>query len=164
MSPFQMRYQRSWRSIKKPTGSKRWPILLACLALLMTGFQPLANASPVKPQEATAIEPSAIDLDSEELRYRQAFISFGGEALQEVVDKYSRMYDVPLLTFYRVAYCESHFDPHASNQNSSAKGIMQFTDTTWEYINASGHQFDAEESIKQFFIWYPIHPDWWECK
>lgn len=63
-----------------------------------------------------------------------------------------------------IARCESGLDPYAANPNSTAKGIYQFLDGTWEAIKAQGHQFDAEENIKQFMIWYPIHPEWWECE
>jgi soluble lytic murein transglycosylase-like protein len=64
----------------------------------------------------------------------------------------------------RIAECESSFDPRARNPRSSAKGIYQFTDTTWAWIKAPGNQFDYEENIRQFMIWYPQYPQWWECK
>lgn len=64
----------------------------------------------------------------------------------------------------RIAECESNFDRYAKNPNSTAKGLFQFTDGTWEYIKAQGHQFDYRENIKQFLIWFPVHPEWWkEC-
>lgn len=64
----------------------------------------------------------------------------------------------------RIANCESGFNQYASNTESSAKGVYQFLDSTWEYIGAVGHPYDVDESIKQFMIWYPIHPEWWACK
>ena len=63
-----------------------------------------------------------------------------------------------------LAQCESGLNERAANPHSSAKGVYQFLDGTWKYINAEGHQFDAEENIKQFMIWYPIAPHWWECE
>lgn len=63
-----------------------------------------------------------------------------------------------------IAQCESRLDPYASNPTSSAKGLYQFTDVTWEYIKATGHQFDAAENIRQFMIWWPIHREWWVCE
>lgn len=63
-----------------------------------------------------------------------------------------------------IAQCESGLDERARNPVSSAKGIYQFTDGTWEEIKARGHQFDADENIKQFMIWFPIYPQWWVCE
>lgn len=63
-----------------------------------------------------------------------------------------------------LAQCESRLDERAANPNSTAKGLYQFTDSTWAHIKAQGHQYDAEENIKQFMIWYPIHPEWWVCE
>lgn len=63
-----------------------------------------------------------------------------------------------------IARCESGLDAYASNPNSTAKGVYQFLDGTWEAINAQGHQFDAEENIRQFMIWWPVHPEWWVCE
>lgn len=67
-------------------------------------------------------------------------------------------------TALRIAWCESRFDPRASNSRSTAKGVYQFLDGTWEWIGAEGHQYDAEENIKQFMKFYPKYPQWWECK
>lgn len=64
----------------------------------------------------------------------------------------------------RIARCESHLDPLASNLMSSAKGLYQFTDGTWKWIGAQGTQFDEDENILQFMVWYPKHPEWWVCK
>lgn len=61
-----------------------------------------------------------------------------------------------------IAYCESSFDPYAKNPNSTAKGVYQFLDGTWEWIGASGTPFNAEENIRQFMKWYPRYPQWWE--
>lgn len=62
-------------------------------------------------------------------------------------------------TAVRIAKCESTLNEYAANSRSTAKGLFQFTDSTWAYIKAEGHQFDAEENIKQFMIWYVIHPE-----
>lgn len=63
----------------------------------------------------------------------------------------------------QIAFCESSLNPLAANTTSTAKGLYQFTDTTWKWIGASGDQFDEDENIRQFMKWYPTHPDWWEC-
>lgn len=61
----------------------------------------------------------------------------------------------------QIAWCESSYNSTAQNPTSSAKGVYQFTDGTWGWIEAEGHQFDAKENIKQFMIWYKIYPEWW---
>lgn len=63
----------------------------------------------------------------------------------------------------RIANCESSFDQYAKNKYSSAKGLFQFTDGTWNAY-CSGDQFDVMDSAKCFFKLYPDHPDWWQCK
>lgn len=81
--------------------------------------------------------------------------------IREAAETYGVDVDEALL----IAECESQFDERASNPESTAKGLYQFLDGTWENINAQGHQYDVEESIKQFMIWYPIYPSWWdECR
>lgn len=64
----------------------------------------------------------------------------------------------------RIASCESSFKFNAKNPRGSAKGVYQFIDRTWKYIDADGHQYDYKENIRQFMKWYPKHPGWWQCK
>jgi len=65
---------------------------------------------------------------------------------------------------FAIAVCESTLNPYAKNPNSTAKGLFQFLDGTWEWIKADGSQYDPEEQIRQFMIWYPKNPQWWqEC-
>lgn len=84
--------------------------------------------------------------------------------IQERIEQAARKYGVSPTAAIAIAGCESSFNPYAANSSSSAKGLYQFTDGTWEYIKAHGHQFDADENIKQFMIWYQIRPDWWVCE
>lgn len=56
---------------------------------------------------------------------------------------------VPLQTLLGMAYLESSFNPQAKAQGSSAKGLYQFTDTTWKTLEGtiknsgfSGNVFD----------------------
>ncbi len=82
------------------------------------------------------------------------------EEIKKQADEYGVDYDMAMA----IAECESQFDTYAANPNSTAKGVYQFLDGTWEWIKASGHQYDYKENIKQFMIWYPIHPEYWsEC-
>lgn len=76
----------------------------------------------------------------------------------------ARTYGVPEDEAIRLATCESNLNPRAKNPISSAKGIYQFLDGTWEWIGAEGHQFDYVENIRMFMIYYQRYPTWWsEC-
>lgn len=84
--------------------------------------------------------------------------------IEEMIRWQAVIYGVDPDMAVMIAQCESGLDPYAQNPTSTAKGVYQFLDGTWEAIKAQGHQFDAEENIRQFMIWWPIHPDWWICE
>lgn len=84
--------------------------------------------------------------------------------LESLIRSMAREVGYPEERAVSMAWCESSMNKFAANPVSSAKGLFQFTDGTWREINASGHQFDAEENIKQFLIWDQVHPDWFECE
>ncbi len=67
-------------------------------------------------------------------------------------------------TALRIARCESSLDPLAANPGGTAKGLFQFIDATWAFIGSPGDRFDVDANIKQFMIWYPKHPNWWQCR
>lgn len=48
----------------------------------------------------------------------------------------------------KVAQCESELVESAKNKNSSAKGIFQILDGTWEHFKCEGNVLNAEENIK----------------
>jgi len=66
-------------------------------------------------------------------------------------------------TALRIAECESSLDAYARNPVSTASGLYQFTDGTWEYIGSPGERFDPQDSVDAFLEWYPKHPEWWVC-
>jgi len=84
--------------------------------------------------------------------------------ITELIRKYAKEYGIDENEALRIAYCESSFNPEAENwQGSTAKGLYQFTDPTWQWIGAEGHQFNAEENVKMFMTWFPVFPTWWAC-
>lgn len=86
------------------------------------------------------------------------------ETVEQMIVRMANEYGVDPNRALAIAWCESRFDPNARNwEGSTAKGVYQFTDPTWKWIGAEGHQFDVEENIKQFMIWYPKKPSWWAC-
>lgn len=86
------------------------------------------------------------------------------DVVRAEIEAQAAEYGVDLDSALRIANCESGYDAYAANPSSSAKGVYQFLDSTWERIGAEGHQYDYRENIKQFMIHYPANPGWWVCK
>ena len=63
----------------------------------------------------------------------------------------------------RIADCESSMGTNLINKRSSAKGVYQFIDKTWENY-CQGDVMNNEDNVKCFLKLYPIHPEWWVCK
>ena len=112
-----------------------------------------------KGESITVDTASRVGVKFEELDFISKTID-----VEETIKTMAAEHGVNEETALRIAWCESRFDPRASNYQSTAKGVYQFLDGTWEWIGASGHQFDAEENIRQFMKFYPKYPQWWECK
>lgn len=149
-------------------------LIIAIASMLIVAhvriFIPMANESregaalpepTVQIQEVSAQElPDPCDLEDvvcENEKPRR-------EQLETMIRTMAREYGYPEERAISMAWCESTMNEFAANPKSSAKGLYQFTDTTWAYIKAEGHQFDVEENIKQFLIWDQIHPNWWICE
>ncbi len=86
------------------------------------------------------------------------------EEVKEEIIRQAAEYGVNVNDALRIAKCESTFKYNAANSHSSAKGVYQFIDGTWDWVGAEGHQYDYKENITQFMKWYPRYPQWWECK
>ncbi len=86
------------------------------------------------------------------------------EQVKAEIIRQANLYGVSVNNALRIARCESGYVYNAKNGTSTAKGVFQFINGTWKWIGAEGHQFDYKENIKQFMIWYPKYPQWWECK
>lgn len=84
------------------------------------------------------------------------------EAVRQEIVIQSVKYGVDTNKSLKIADCESDFNPYAKNPNSTAKGVFQFTNPTWKWIKATGNQFNYKENVRQFMIWYPRYPNWWE--
>lgn len=84
--------------------------------------------------------------------------------IEEEIRNMAAVYGVDVDTALRIAKCESSLNPQAKNKHSTAKGVYQFTDPTWKWIKAEGHQYDYKENIIQFMKYYPKYPQWWVCK
>jgi len=170
------------------TSNKIFLSLFLTLWFLMTAFalhstwtsKPTILEKPVTQQETESPQPerrcvwgknddgSCVDLDpcvySDAKCKPETLIEARKQDLEQRIRDAATFFHIDPDVAVAIAQCESQLDPYASNPHSSAKGLFQFTDGTWAYIKAVGHQFDADESIKQFMIWYQIHPNWWVCE
>jgi len=79
----------------------------------------------------------------------------------EIINR-ANQYGVNVQEALDIAFCESSFNPLAENPTSTAVGIYQFLDGTWnDHIQATGSRKDYKQNINQFMIWFPRHPEWW---
>ena len=62
--------------------------------------------------------------------------------VEDIIKYWSDEYDYSYQKAYFLAKCESQLDPKAANPNSTAKGIYQFLDGTWE-SECEGDVFSA---------------------
>ena len=53
----------------------------------------------------------------------------------------------------RIAYCESRYDPYASNPNSTAKGVFQFLNSSWAAWG-EGDVYDPQANIRAAIKYY----------
>jgi len=132
-------------------------IALFALLIVWTGFQPPIEAKTPQGAESQATN----DAGGGQIATTPKPLQNETPSIEDRIRKQAAYYGVEESVALAYAACESSMNPYAQNPVSSAKGLYQFTDGTWEYIKAQGHQFDADENIRQFMIWYPVHPEWW---
>lgn len=85
------------------------------------------------------------------------------ETVEEMIVRLANEYGVDPERAKAIAWCESRYNPLATNQNSSAAGIYQWLKGSWEWIGSPGDRLNAEDNIRAFMKWYPKHPSWWSC-
>jgi soluble lytic murein transglycosylase-like protein len=86
------------------------------------------------------------------------------KTIQEKIIEMSIEYGVDTQTALDIAKCESQFGKYPKNwEGSSAKGIYQFIDSTWEE-RCSGDVLNEDDNIKCFMELYNKYPHYWdEC-
>lgn len=85
------------------------------------------------------------------------------ETIPEMITRKAIENNVDPETALRIANCESGFNPQAKNKTSSASGLYQFINSTWNNY-CTGDRMNAEDNAQCFMELYPSHPSWWICQ
>jgi hypothetical protein len=75
--------------------------------------------------------------------------STGGVGIKDILAAKAAQHKLPPELLSRIAGVESNYKATAANANSSAKGLFQFTDSTWKGMGGKqGEQFDPEKNAE----------------
>ncbi|MBA3551170.1 transglycosylase family protein [Patescibacteria group bacterium] len=70
-------------------------------------------------------------------------------AARKVFSSYPKVtFDSVYRILAKIARCESGGDPLAKNKTSSAKGLLQIIDGTWEHFSCEGSVLDADDNMQ----------------
>ncbi len=70
-------------------------------------------------------------------------------AVRNVFSSYPKVtFDSIYKILAKIARCESGGDPLAKNKTSSAKGLLQIIDGTWESFGCEGHVLDPDDNMQ----------------
>ena len=83
-------------------------------------------------------------------------------AIYSIIAYYAQTADIPVQQAIGIAMCESTMNPTAKNPNSSAKGIFQFVDKTWDWA-CEGDVMNPVDNTKCFVKLFKKYPHYWEC-
>lgn len=78
------------------------------------------------------------------------------EIIQQEIELQSQMFGVDTQFALALANCESGFDHQAKNPNSTARGVYQFIEGTWnrtESYRQGHHPFDYQENIREAMLY-----------
>ena len=69
---------------------------------------------------------------------------------QEIIAEVANREGIPVSVMLAIADAESNFNPNAKNPHSTATGIYQFLDGSWDYFNCPGSVVNARDNIECF--------------
>lgn len=95
--------------------------------------------------------------------FEKPIVKQSKESLEEMIIRKSKEANLNPSTSLKIARCESSMNPLAESKSSSAKGIFQFVDKTWQNY-CVGNPLNAEDNINCFIKLYPKHKSWWVCR
>lgn len=100
----------------------------------IAGISLLASVAGAEPPSTVPSEGSTIVVDDT-------------QANKALTLAYSLMWGQDVALVRDIVSCESGYDEQAKNPNSSAKGLMQVIDGTWEDFDCGGNVLDAEDNL-----------------
>lgn len=104
-----------------------------------------------------------INTHNEDLNSTARLVAANDATLEQMIINYSIENGINYETALRIANCESKMGKYKYNlQGSSAKGIFQFIDNTWENY-CDGDVLNDEDNVRCFMKLYEEHKSWWSC-
>ena len=135
-------------------------ILNPLLVYLIISF----NLSPESQNKAQEIVSVDLAKNTHDANQDSTQANFEPISIQEKIIKIASENDFCIEIALNIAECESQFGKYKHNfSGSTAKGIYQFIDKTWEDY-CDGDVLNDEDNIKCFIKLYNKHPNWWACQ
>jgi hypothetical protein len=84
------------------------------------------------------------------------------ERLKDFLAQEVAIYGNPkdFFTLEKLIQCESSWNPNAHNPNSTASGVAEFLDSTWNNY-CGGNKDNPYDQIRCLVIEFKEHPSWW---
>jgi len=103
-----------------------------------------------------------LELKTHQAQAKEFEEKFNNE-IEEYIIKQARIHGVNERKALSIAYCESRMNPSAKNNHSTATGLFQFLDGTWNSY-CEGDRLNYKDNTDCFMQLYNQFPSWWECE
>lgn len=103
----------------------------------IAGLSLVASVASAEPPSTMPLSPPRIAVEER----------LDTETIKGLAGWYARQYEVDEELVKSIIQCESSWNPEARNPNSSAKGLMQIIDGTWEHFDCSGDVLNAYDNL-----------------
>lgn len=111
----------------------------------------------------TLSEAQNCDISNETVKVDTIYLPPSKELVINEIIKQANEYGVSVYEALEVSRCESNYNAFAKSKKSSATGVYQFIDSTWEDY-CDGDRLNFKDNIKCFMELYEDHKSWWECR
>jgi len=136
----------------------------AIISLTIVGLTTGLNFCPSRQNQPQEIVSSVSGENIRSNTNHRLEVNFEPISIQEKIIKIASENDFCIETALNIAECESQFGKYKHNwTGSTAKGIYQFIDKTWEDY-CDGDVLNDEDNIRCFIKLYNKHPNWWSCQ